>query len=202
MQNKTEQMAVPSEFRLFRRREKPRNSVPNHFLEEKNPRNSVLNHFSEEKNLGILYQTISWKRKTLGIPFWTISRKRKTHGIPFWTIFGWEKPRNSVPNHFRKGKNLGIPFWIIFVREKTSEKTTFVSCFVTSLFCRIPFRFVPGYRMDSSETLRITRNEHFTLRNNENRVSGHNTSGRQDSPVMNTFGSLDSWTVCHQKVFL
>jgi hypothetical protein len=27
------------------------------------------------------------------------------------------------------------------------------------------------------------------------------TSGRQDSIVMNTLGSLDSWTVCHQKVF-
>ncbi len=29
-----------------------------------------------------------------------------------------------------------------------------------------------------------------------------NTSGRQDSPVMNTLGSLDYWTVCHQKVLL
>jgi hypothetical protein len=28
-------------------------------------------------------------------------------------------------------------------------------------------------------------------------VSGQNASGRQDSPVMNTLGSLDSWTVCH-----
>ncbi len=202
MQNKTEQMAVPSEFRLFRGREKPRNSVPNHFLEVKNTRNSVPNHFLEQKNLGILYQTISWKRKTLwipfrtiswkrktlGIPFRTISRKRKTHGIPFRTNFGWEKPRNSILNHFGQ--------------RKTSEKTNFVSCFVTSLSRGIPFRFVPGYRMDSSEVLWITRNEHLTLRNNKNRVSGHNTSGRQDSSVMNTFRSLDSWAVCHQKVFL
>jgi hypothetical protein len=43
--------------------------------------------------------------------------------------------------------------------------------------------------MDSSEILGITRNEHFILGNNENRVSGQSTSGRQDSPVMNTFGS-------------
>jgi hypothetical protein len=33
-------------------------------------------------------------------------------------------------------------------------------------------------------------------------VSGQNTSGRQDYPMMNTLGSLDSWTVFHQKVFL
>jgi hypothetical protein len=86
--------------------------------------------FAEEKNLWIPFRTISLKRKTLGIPFRTISWKRKTLGILFRTIFGWEKPRNSVPNHFWKRKNFGIPFRIIFGREKTWKKTTFVSCFV------------------------------------------------------------------------
>jgi hypothetical protein len=65
MQNKTEQTAVPSEFRLFRGREKPRNSVPNNFSEEKNPRNFILNHFSVVKTFVILFRTISWKKKPL-----------------------------------------------------------------------------------------------------------------------------------------
>jgi hypothetical protein len=111
--------------------------------------------FAEEKNLGIPFRTIARKRKTLGIPFLlfrTISRKRKTIrnpfrtisrkgkplGISFRTIFGWEKPRNFVPNHFRKRKpqnsvpnhfrnriNFRIPFRIIFGTEKTWEKDNF-----------------------------------------------------------------------------
>ncbi len=107
MWNKTEQTAVPSEFCLFRGREKPLNSVPNHFSEERNPRNSIPNHFSEEKN--------PW------------------NSIP--NHFPEEKnPRNSIPNHFwmrktsefhsepfQKIRNLGIPFRIILGREKTSE---------------------------------------------------------------------------------
>jgi hypothetical protein len=100
IRNKTEQTAVPSEFRLFSGREKPRNSVPSLGI----PFRTISR---KRKTLGILFRTIYRKRKPLGIPFRTIYRKRKTLGIPFRTIFGWEKPRNSVPNHFRKRKNLG-----------------------------------------------------------------------------------------------
>jgi hypothetical protein len=71
-------------------------------------------------------------------------------------------------NHFLKRKNFGILFR---KRKKLLKKTTFLSCFV-KLHCFAEFRFVPSYGMDSSEILRITRNEHFIPRNNENRVSG------------------------------
>jgi hypothetical protein len=60
----TEQTTVPSEFRLFRVREKLRNSVPNHFSKAKNPRNSVPNNFSEEKNPGNSIPNHFWMRKT------------------------------------------------------------------------------------------------------------------------------------------
>jgi hypothetical protein len=76
------------------------------FLRRENPRNSVPNHFSEEKTLGIL--------------FWTISRKRKTLGIRFRTI-SWKKPTELRSEPFLDEKNLRIPFWIIFGREKSSE---------------------------------------------------------------------------------
>jgi hypothetical protein len=203
MQNKTEQTAVPSEFRLFRGREKPQ-SVLNHFSEEKNPWKSVPNHFSEQKPQNSVpnyfsEEKIPWN----SIPNHFSEEKNPWNSIPnhFWMrktlefrsepFLEEKKPRNYVLNHFLKRKNFGILFRIIFLREKNFLKTTFVSCFV-KLHCFAEFRFVPSYGMDSSEILRITRNEHFIPRSNKNCISGQNTSGRQDSPVMNTFGTLDS----------
>ncbi len=159
----------------FLGREKPSECRSKPFLGRENPRNFVPNHFSVEKNPRNSVPNQFWMRKTL----------------------------EFCSELFSEEKNLGIPFWIIFGREKKNlEKTIFVSCFVKLLLFRgIPFCLVLGYRMDSSEILGITRNEHFIQQNNGNRVSGQNTSGRQDSPVMNTFGSLVSWTVHHQNVF-
>jgi hypothetical protein len=94
-----------------------------------------------------------------------------------------KKPWNSVPNHYRKRKYFGIPFRIIFGREKTWEKTTFVSCFVKPNYF-VGLRFVPSYGMDSSEILGITRNEHFIPRNNEN---------RSESIPRNFFGTKFRW---------
>jgi hypothetical protein len=76
---KTEQTAVPSKFHLFLGSEKPRNSILNHFSEEKNPRNSVPNHF--------------WIRKTSEFRSEQFSEEKK-----LWI---------SIPNHFRKRKNFG-----------------------------------------------------------------------------------------------
>jgi hypothetical protein len=151
------------------RRQFRRNSAC--FAEEKNLVIPFRNISRKRKTLGTPFQTISRKRNTLGIPFrtiyrkrktiripfWTISRKRKPLGIPFRTIFGWEKPRNSIQNHFlkrrtskfrsesfseKKQKNFGIPFRIIFGREKLRKKTTFVSCFVKLQYF-VEFRSVP-----------------------------------------------------------
>jgi hypothetical protein len=70
IRNKTEQTAVPSEFRLFRGREKPLNTISNHVSEEKNPQNSVPNHFSEEKNHrnSVPNSEPVFDEKKLGIP--------------------------------------------------------------------------------------------------------------------------------------
>ncbi len=122
MRNKTEQTAVPSEFRLFRGREKPLNSVSNHFSEERNPRNSIPNHFSEEKN--------SWN----SIPNHFPEEKNPRNSVPnhFWMrktsefrsepFSADKKPWNSVPNHFRKRKNFGILFQIISGKRKNLGK--------------------------------------------------------------------------------
>jgi hypothetical protein len=138
IRNKTEQTAVLSEFRLFCGREKPRNSAPNYFSEEKNPRNSVPNYFSEDKNPSnsILNHFSEEKNPRNSVPnnFWM----RKTSEFCSELFSEEKKPWNSVPNHFRKRKNLG--------------KTTFVSCFVKPNYFR-GFRFVPSYGMDSSEIL-------------------------------------------------
>ncbi len=45
----TGQMAVPLEFCLFPRREKPQNSASNHFSEEKYPQKSIPNNFRMRK---------------------------------------------------------------------------------------------------------------------------------------------------------
>jgi hypothetical protein len=49
---------------LFRGREKPRNSIPNHFSEEKNPWEFYPKPFLDEKNLGIPFRTIFGREKT------------------------------------------------------------------------------------------------------------------------------------------
>jgi hypothetical protein len=114
--NKMEQMAVPSEFRLFQGREKPSEFCSEPFLWRTNPRNSVPNHFFKEKN----------PRNSISNHFWMI-KTSKFRSKPFSEE---KKPPISVPNHFRKRKNFRIPFWIIFGREKFQKKTTFVSCFI------------------------------------------------------------------------
>ncbi len=101
------------------------------------------------------------EEKNLGIPFQTICRKRETLGIPLWTIFGQEKPRNSVPNyfrkrktsefhsdHFRKRKNFGIPFQTIFGKEKTSEFHSEPICGTENPF-KNPFQTIFGNRKHS-----------------------------------------------------
>jgi hypothetical protein len=135
-----------SEFRSepFLGRENPSefHSVP--FLVREKPLEFRSELFLDEKNLGIPFQTIFGREKTSELRSEPFSEEKKL--------------RNSVPNHFRK-------------RKKFPKNTTFVSCFV-KLHCFAEFRFVPSCRVDSSEILRITRNEHFIPRNNENRVSG------------------------------
>jgi hypothetical protein len=85
MQNKTEQTAVPSEFHLFCRREKPRNSVPN--------------HFSEEKNLVIPFQTISQKRKPSEFCSTTFLGREKPTEFRSELFLG-RNPRNCVRTIF------------------------------------------------------------------------------------------------------
>jgi hypothetical protein len=155
-----------SEFRSepFLGRENPLEFHSEPFLRREKPLEFCSEPFLDEKNLGILFRTIFGREKTSELCSESFSEEKKL--------------RNSVPNHFPK-------------RKKLPKKTTFVSCFL-KLHCFAEFRFVPSYGMDSSEILRITQNEHFIPRNYENRGSGQNTSGRQDSPVMNTFGTLDS----------
>ncbi len=121
IRNKTEQTPVPLEFCLFRRREKPRNFNLNHFPEVKKPRNFFPSQFSEDKNPrnSIPNHFLEEKNSRNSIPNHFSEEKNPQNSVP--TVFGWEKPRKSVLNHFRKGKSLGIPFRIILGGEKTSE---------------------------------------------------------------------------------
>jgi hypothetical protein len=80
-------MAVLSEFRLFCRSEKPRNSGSNHFSKEKNPWNSVPNLF--------------WMRKTSEFysePF--LEEKKPQNSVPFcfFPSYGMTVPRHSESN--------------------------------------------------------------------------------------------------------
>jgi hypothetical protein len=112
-------------FRTIFGREKPQNSVPNHFRNRKNFE-LCSESFSEEKKLGekttfvhcflklryfAEFRYVPFRfaeEKNLGIPFRTISRKRKTLGIPFLTI-----SRKRKTSEFRSEPFLG--------REKLSE---------------------------------------------------------------------------------
>jgi hypothetical protein len=106
MQNKIEQAAVPSEFRLFRRREKPQ---------------SVLNHFSAEKKPLEIRSKPFLRRETSEFcseTFLGRENPSEFHSVPF---LGREKPLEFRSEPFFDEKNLGIPFRTIFGREKTSE---------------------------------------------------------------------------------
>jgi hypothetical protein len=97
----------------------------------------------------------------------------KNLGIPFRTIFGREEPRNSVPNHFRKKNKRTLEFRSeSFLEEKNLGKRQLLlaaSLNFNILWNSVPFRFDLSYKMDSSEILGITQNQHFIPRNDKNR---------------------------------
>ncbi len=128
----TEQTAVPSEFRLFRGREKPTEFRSEPFL------GRDLNPSRKRKTLRIPFRTISQKRNTLGIPFRTIYRKGKPSEFRSEPFSEEKNPRNSVPNHFwmrktsefrsepfSEEKKLSNSILNQFSKTKTSEKDDF-----------------------------------------------------------------------------
>jgi hypothetical protein len=94
-------MGVPSELRLFRGREKLRNSLPNISWKRRTiPFQTIFNDkileflsepFSEEKSSEFRSEPFSDEKKL---------------GIPFRTIFGRENTWKSVSNHFWEQKTL------------------------------------------------------------------------------------------------
>jgi hypothetical protein len=116
MQNKTEQMAVPSEFRLFRGREKPQNSVPNHFSKEKTSEFRSKPFLSRENPSEFHSEPFHGREKPTEFRS-ELFLDEKNLGIPFRIIFGKKKrkkPRNYVLSPFLKRKNFGILFRINF----------------------------------------------------------------------------------------
>ncbi len=97
----------------------------------------------------------------------------KNLGIPFRIIFGTEKTSEFRSKSFSEEKNLGKGRLLLAVSLNFNISQN-----------SVPFRFVPSYGMDSSEILGITRNEHFVLRNNEN---------RSESIPRNFFGTKFRW---------
>ncbi len=99
----------PSEFYVFRETKNARNSFQSDSAKDKKTRNSVPNHFLEDKNTWnfvILFRTIS--RKILWNSFRTISQKRKTLGI-FYRVKR-KSLSKLVPNHSRTKKNKWMSF--------------------------------------------------------------------------------------------
>jgi hypothetical protein len=122
-----EQTGVPSEFRLFRGREKPSEFHSETFLGRENPWNSVPNHFRMIK---------PWNS------FPNHFQRRK-----LWNSVSnhfWKKKKSEFHSElFSEEKTLENPFQTIFGTEKTRKTTTFVSCFVKlHYFYGIPFRSV------------------------------------------------------------
>jgi hypothetical protein len=91
----TEQAAVPSEFRPFRGRANPQNSVPNYFTEEKNPQNSFPHNFWMRKT-SEFHSEPFWKRKNFEIPFRTNSQNRKHSKIRSTPFLGTENTQKRL----------------------------------------------------------------------------------------------------------
>jgi hypothetical protein len=168
---------------------KTRNSVPNHFAEDKKGQKSVPNHFAEEKNTQnyiILFRTFPRKIKILGLPFWTISQKRKTLRILFQTIkrkIFWNL-RWCLHDAFydlwnwspAKGRGIDsrnrVWKWVAKQHRLAGRYDNPMPTWFLALIAgqKLPTQnsFVSNLRMGYSEKHGIPQNEHFFLLNNEN----------------------------------